>query len=75
MVRACSAASSILASWRRISGISISVLPKALRRRATNSASVAARRIRPAARTPFDSRELLTMSAICWKPRPRSPTR
>ena len=75
IVRACSVRSVILASWRRISGCSINGRPKATRCRATCIASVSARRIRPAARTPFESREWLTMSAICWKPRPRSPTR
>ena len=64
MVRACSAQTVILASCRRISGNSISLRPKALRRRAMNIASVTERRISAAARMAFDRRELLTMSAI-----------
>ena len=55
--------------------MSIRRLPKARRSRAMNSASLTARRISPAARTPLLRRELFTMSAICWKPRPASPTR
>ena len=39
-----------------------------------NSASATARRIMPAERMPLDRRELFTMSAICTKPRPCSPT-
>ena len=65
MQRACSVGSMILSNWRCISGMSISRLPKAWRSRATNKASVQARRIRPAARMPFDKREWFTMSAIC----------
>jgi hypothetical protein len=74
MVRACSVGTISFSSWRRISGRSIRRWPKARRSRATNSASVNARRIRPAARMPLLRRELFTMSAICWKPRPASPT-
>jgi hypothetical protein len=73
--RACSVGSSIFRSWRCISGMSISLRPKASRLRAMCSASVVARRIRPAARTPFDRRDMLIMSAIWWKPRPTSPIR
>ena len=50
--------------------MSASRLPKATRLSATNCASVTARRISPAARTPLDRRELLTMSAICRNPAP-----
>ena len=68
MVRACSVAKAILLSWRCIRGMSSRRLPKALRCLAMYSASVSARRINPAARTPFDRRELLIMSAMCLKP-------
>ena len=74
MARACSARTSIFASWRRISGRVTIGAPKAMRRCAMNSASVTARRIMPAARTPFDRRELFTMSAIWRMPAPASPT-
>ena len=65
MVRACSVRMAILANCLRISGMSMSRRPKATRLRATCWASVSARRISPAARTPLESRELLTMSAMC----------
>ena len=74
MLRACSAHTCILSNWRCISGMSASGVPNATRRRATNPASVTARRISPAARTPLDRRELLTMSAIWRNPAPGSPT-
>ena len=74
MLRACSVGNIILTNWRRIKGNSIKGLPKALRCRAMNKASVRARRINPAARTPLDRRELLIMSAICTNPLPGSPT-
>ncbi|SST10356.1 Uncharacterised protein [Acinetobacter baumannii] len=73
--RACSVGSIIFSNCFCISGMSIRCLPKARRWRATNSASLSARRISPAARTPLDRRDMLTMSAICWKPRPISPIR
>jgi hypothetical protein len=74
-VRACSAGSSSLSSWRRISGMSRRCAEGAAFAR-DEQRLVTARRISPAARTPFDRRELFTMSAICWKPRPaRRPAR
>ncbi|MNF00959.1 hypothetical protein D3C80_1998730 [compost metagenome] len=73
--RACSVGNIIFSNCLCISGISSRRRPKACRWRATCKASVNARRIRPAARTPLDRRERLTMSAICWNPRPASPTR
>ena len=72
--RPCSAVVSIFSSCRRISGRSIRRFPKAVRLRAMNSASLTDRRIIPAERTPFASRELLIMSVICLKPWPGSPT-
>ncbi|EDT02375.1 hypothetical protein BamIOP4010DRAFT_4087 [Burkholderia ambifaria IOP40-10] len=64
IARAASAGSSIFINWRCINGISISVRPNAVRCAATCSDSFSARRISPAARTPFDSRDMLIMSAI-----------
>ena len=71
---AASASSSIESRLLRRSGSSISGCPKAIRSRAWTSASSSPRRMSPAARIAFDSREPLTISIICLKPDPRSPT-
>src|SRR5207247_419480 len=73
--RACSVGTMILRSWRRSRGYSIMVLPNATRLRAQTMASLTQRRIIAAARTPCDSRDRLTCSIICLKPRSASPTR
>jgi hypothetical protein len=58
----------------RISGWSISSLPKALRCEVWFSASASAWRIRPLVPSAQSSRVMVPISRICGMPRPSSPT-
>ncbi|PQM44427.1 hypothetical protein C1Y40_05416 [Mycobacterium talmoniae] len=65
----------IFINCRRSSGLSMILLPNALRLRATTMASFRQRRIMAAARAPCEIRHRLTCSIIWANPRPTSPTR